>query len=233
MTVKKKFRKRISDLQKTGRVGPYDENEDGDDDVPSTTTTPTKTIDSSKKEVVEKEKKDIFGSLVSKVLNESKDAEGGFLGGYSLKEQKAEARAKRRLEKKRVKRKRAFEVEGGTGYISESSESEASEDEAVKRRKVSDRRMLRKHILSQSHNKEIPSLAAPDYEKRLRRVATNGVVRLFNAVAQAQNQATSSSTKSDPKKSESSGGPPKAAVTRSKFLEMLKKGSDNKDIQVL
>ena len=221
--VVKKFRKRISDLKKTGRVGPYDKAEE---EIPTATT-----IDTSNKKQQPKDRKDVFGSIVSKVLNDGKEAEeGGFLGGYSLKDQKAEARAKRRLDKKRVKRKRGFEVEGGVGYVSESSESEASEDEAVKRRKASDRKILRKHILSQSHNREIPSLVAPDYEKRLRRVATNGVVRLFNAVAGAQNKPAA--PKSDAKKSETSSGPPKEAVTRSKFLEMLKKGSDSKHVQV-
>eukprot|EP00756_Hemistasia_phaeocysticola_P064103 Hpha_TRINITY_DN7535_c0_g1::TRINITY_DN7535_c0_g1_i1::g.18785::m.18785 len=172
---------------------------------------------------------DMFERVTSRILQGGEGQEGGFFAEYSLAEKKAEEKAKRRLERKKLKRKRAFEVEGGAQEASESSASEQSEDEAAKRRRLEDRRILRSHVLNQSHRREVAHLTQPDYEKRLRRVATKGVVRLFNAVTVAQQQAAErekaeeGGTADGPKPKDPI--PVREEVTKSKFLEMLKRGA--------
>eukprot|EP00659_Diplonema_papillatum_P005462 gene5462-8318_t len=248
----KRYRKKASDLG-LRRVGPGGEEEQPEDEeeagAPPAKRQRAGAEDAAKAKepkgaaggedaearVVEKEANAF--AAVAKVLDEK--AEAGFLGGYSLKEQKREEKAQRKLEKKRHKRKRAFEVDGGQGYVSESSESEMSEDEAAKRRKQKDHQTLRQHIFGQAHKRDLPS-QRPDYEKRLRHVATKGVVRLFNAVAAAQKDKPEPEAAAPREAQSGTGeqlskaagtGPTKEELTRSRFLEMLKKGSESKRVK--
>ncbi|ORC91144.1 uncharacterized protein TM35_000061490 [Trypanosoma theileri] len=50
-------------------------------------------------------------------------------------------------------------------------------------------RLLHRAVRSQSHNRLLPHQNRHDYEYRLRTVATTGVVRLFNSLAQARKAA--------------------------------------------
>ena len=47
-------------------------------------------------------------------------------------------------------------------------------------------KLLHRAIKEQSHNRVLPHQERPDYEYQLRRMATLGVVRLFNSLAEAQ-----------------------------------------------
>eukprot|EP01062_Namystynia_karyoxenos_P045585 TRINITY_DN338_c0_g1_i6.p1 TRINITY_DN338_c0_g1~~TRINITY_DN338_c0_g1_i6.p1 ORF type:complete len:1435 (+),score=533.98 TRINITY_DN338_c0_g1_i6:70-4305(+) len=176
----------------------------------------------------------LFGRIVGRIMQDGaagdaggSAARGGFMADYSLQEQKQAERAKRRLERKKRKRKRAFEVDGAQ-EVSESSGSEQSEDEAAKRRRLADRKQLRRQVLNQCHRKELPHLVQPDYEMRLRRVATKGVVRLFNAVALAQRPAPQPQQEQPREPGEplqrKATATESQQVTKSKFLEMLKRG---------
>ena len=230
----KRYRKTLSDLEKR-RVGPGEEEEEAhtgaaaQEDAHSVSSVDEAPVPV---QTAAPDDSQVFGAAVARVLRDGE----GFLGGYSLKEQKHEERVKRRLEKKRVKRKRAFEVEGGQGYVSESSESEASEDESTKKRRIREKRDLKKHVLSQAHGREVPSLLRPDYEKSLRRVATKGVVRLFNAVTVAQKSSAPEPTSTSRDTETLGESLPKTKVhtvsqeevTRSKFLDMLRKGGESK-----
>eukprot|EP01061_Rhynchopus_euleeides_P040457 TRINITY_DN6969_c0_g1_i1.p1 TRINITY_DN6969_c0_g1~~TRINITY_DN6969_c0_g1_i1.p1 ORF type:complete len:286 (+),score=87.97 TRINITY_DN6969_c0_g1_i1:53-859(+) len=239
----KRFRKKLSDLSvEKRRVGPSETELAGDDSSGShddgAPQSPSSVPDNNDtQQAPTAENSQVFGAAVARVLRDG----DGFLGGYSLKEQKREERAKRKLEKKRLKRKRAFEVDGGQGYVSESSESEASEDEATKKRRLREKKELQKHILNQAHGREVATSLRPDYEKSLRRVATKGVVRLFNAVAAAQK--SKEEVVEQPNAKRDSGQLAEALpktkeqkkstqeeVTRSKFLEMLRKGGESKTV---
>eukprot|EP01079_Euglenida_sp_SAG-EU17-18_P001082 gene1082-2642_t len=65
--------------------------------------------------------------------------------------------------------------------------AQASEDTAPQPRVVpkADQLLLKRTLLNRSHKAPLPYERAPDFEKKLKTVATKGVVRLFNAVSAA------------------------------------------------
>lgn len=66
--------------------------------------------------------------------------------------------------------------DGGT------AKNDGDDDDAAK----SGLKLLKAALRNQNHNRVLPHQERPDYEYRMRRIATSGAVRLFNALSHAQ-----------------------------------------------
>eukprot|EP01007_Sphenomonas_quadrangularis_P004001 NODE_915_length_1096_cov_147.040115_g750_i0.p1 GENE.NODE_915_length_1096_cov_147.040115_g750_i0~~NODE_915_length_1096_cov_147.040115_g750_i0.p1 ORF type:complete len:221 (-),score=41.21 NODE_915_length_1096_cov_147.040115_g750_i0:392-1054(-) len=137
------------------------------------------------------------------------------------------------LKKKRKKlRKRRSKV----GVVEPQPEPADVKDERTPQ-EMADARVIKHFLLSKAHKAELPHLLQPDLEMKLRRVATKGVVRLFNAVAATQLEIADqapppSATGGDSISFTISTEPAKAApASKSKFLEMLRLGVKSKQLQ--
>ena len=83
-------------------------------------------------------------------------------------------------------------------------------------------KMLRQTVRNQSHLREMKHHERHDYEYRLRRVATAGVVRLFNALAQAQKAGQKEIEAAEMKITQDKAEDHKLAATRDTFLSTLR-----------
>eukprot|EP00667_Euglena_gracilis_P023581 EG_transcript_26705 len=134
--------------------------------------------------------------------------------------------------KKRFKKSKSLEVVAPDGavqrLIAEADAPAAGEDS---RRKASEGRLIRRALQGQAHQRRLPHLARPDCNATLRRIATKGVVTLFNAVRKVHAMLP----KDDVKESVSfwTKKPNEAKrvlqsreeEVKSNFLEMLRRGT--------
>lgn len=83
-------------------------------------------------------------------------------------------------------------------------------------------KLLRRAVLNQSHNRVLPFHGRHDFEFRLRRLATSGVVQLFNAVAAAQKAAQGEMDKAGKTVTVEKAEANKVGASRDAFLSALK-----------
>jgi hypothetical protein len=91
-------------------------------------------------------------------------------------------------------------------------------------------KILRAAVKNQSHNRPLAHHERQDYEFRLRRVATQGVVRLFNALAASQRaaqQAIEAETAEGKEPDEDNNLEEKAKASRETFLSTLRGVNNN------
>eukprot|EP00668_Euglena_longa_P001019 GGOE01001219.1.p2 GENE.GGOE01001219.1~~GGOE01001219.1.p2 ORF type:complete len:192 (-),score=68.69 GGOE01001219.1:270-818(-) len=85
--------------------------------------------------------------------------------------------------KKRFKKSKSLEVVGPDGAVQRVIAEEAAPlDPHEARRQASEGKLIRRALQSQAHQRRLPHLTRPDCNATLRRIATKGVVTLFNAV---------------------------------------------------
>jgi hypothetical protein len=83
-------------------------------------------------------------------------------------------------------------------------------------------RLLRQAVRNQSHNKPLKHHERHDYEYRLRRVATAGVVRLFNALAASQKAGQKELDAAERQITQDKAEDHKLAASRDTFFATLK-----------
>ena len=151
------------------------------------------------------------------------DLIGGSQGGILSR-----AVAKKRPEdisKGNVRRRGALEVVGedGTTEIVAPAPTPADEAEQQAEHHVdTGLSMLRKAVRSQSHLRKLPHQDRHDYEFLLRRVATSGVVRLFNALTQAKAIGQQQFDKAEKTTTVDKAEERKFVATRDAFLSALR-----------
>eukprot|EP00759_Apiculatamorpha_spiralis_P033476 PhF_6_TR34753/c0_g1_i2/m.50578 len=133
-----------------------------------------------------------MSNLVEKAVGRILADDGPLLSHVHLDEASKhfEVEKQRRIQQKKRHRVQVAKVSGGAVSDSEGSDSEGSqilkneEDAYVE---LSNRRMIKREMRRQSYQRILPHHeATADFEKRLRRIATSGVVQLFNSVFSAE-----------------------------------------------
>uniref|UniRef100_A0A7S1I7R4 RRP15-like protein n=1 Tax=Eutreptiella gymnastica TaxID=73025 RepID=A0A7S1I7R4_9EUGL len=136
----------------------------------------------------------------------------------------------------RKKRKRSVEIVAADGQVEQVvGEEEGPEGETPeeRRKRINNQRIIKKALKNQAHKALLPHLERPDVHVRLRRIATKGVVQLFNAVASLQKARTKEKEEEEmlkPKKSDklAKGQETDNKAKTSNFLDMLRKGTASK-----
>jgi hypothetical protein len=82
-------------------------------------------------------------------------------------------------------------------------------------------RLLKHAVRERNHGLLLPHQDRPDYEFRLRRVATSGCVRLFNALAQAQSAGASAQAAAEREMTMEKAEGQKMVASREAFLSAL------------
>ena len=98
------------------------------------------------------------------------------------------------------------------------SEGDDSEDDEAK----AGMKLLKTALRNQNHKKVLPHQDRPDYEYRLRRVATSGCVRLFNALAQAQSAGADAAHEAQKEMTQDKAESHKIVASRDAFMSALR-----------
>jgi len=140
----------------------------------------------------------------------------------------------KKLRKTGVKRGKAIEIVGPDGKRQKIVEDKAAEETPANgqhARGAVQRRILRRTIQNQGHKRRLPHLTRPDCNASLRRIATTGVLTLFNAVKRFHEMAPKEDIQSEikaltakPAKGQSAA-PKVEEIKKSEFLEMLRRGT--------
>jgi len=120
-----------------------------------------------------------------------------------------------------LRRKGALEVvtqDGSKEIVAPELPAEAEADDA----KDAGMSLLRKAVREQSHLKTLPHQDRHDFEFLLRRVATSGVVRLFNALSTAKAAGQQQFTKTEKVATVDKAEEKKFVATRDAFLSSLR-----------
>lgn len=86
-------------------------------------------------------------------------------------------------------------------------------------------RLLHKAVKEQSHMRRLPHQERHDFEYRLRRVATTGVVRLFNALTMAQKAGTATMEEAERSMTFAKAEEKRNAASKEAFLAALRQGA--------
>lgn len=107
------------------------------------------------------------------------------------------------------------------GGDDELDEGDDSDEEKSKQEKAG-MKLLKNAVQNQNHKKILPHQERPDYEFRLRRVATSGCVRLFNALAQAQSAGVKAQTEAEKTMTQEKAENHKIVASREAFMSALR-----------
>jgi hypothetical protein len=143
----------------------------------------------------------------------------GFMSKY--REPKAASATKKKSHKShslQVVGKDGIETVEAPAEIAKAAAAKAEEDKVVD----PGLKLLRRAVRDQSHAREMPQHDRHDYEYLLRRVATAGVVQVFNALATAQNAGRNTLQTAEKTVTIDKAEEKKFVATRDAFLSSLR-----------
>lgn len=123
---------------------------------------------------------------------------------------------------KKVRKTKRLEVVGSDGKKEVIQGGVEGEGIVRTTQEAQDLKLLHKAVKDQSHGRVLPHQQRHDFEFRLRKIATLGVVRLFNSLAQAQSAGDKALEESQRKLTIDKAQEKKLVASRDAFLAALR-----------
>lgn len=167
--------------------------------------------------VVEKRLSTLLGKKSSAAAPSTKKQAPAVLSRY--REKKVVSAAQKKARKTAVE---VVDRRGATAEVVEAAISDEEVDDDAAAKSKSGLSLLRKAVREQSHLRKLPQHERHDFEYQLRRVATTGVVRLFNALAAAKSAGEKTLAKAEKTVTIDKAQDQKFVASRDAFLSSLR-----------